>query len=159
MSQANTDFEILDYLPEDDGYTLPAYIKPIPRLHNEVRFRFRPLDIIERSVLMAFKDRSYEKEIAKKFCEILAVKISEWSIQMRSGDTIVPMPIDPIYIQKLKPPLWIRLVNIVIWGMDGGDLDPAASLKEMEKQLDVDVQAIVEGARVIDARVEDLRKN
>lgn len=157
MSQA--DIEILDYIPEDDGYTLPCYVKASPRLHNEVRFRFRPVDIVERSVLMAFKDRNYEKAIAEKFCEILAAKIVEWSLRMRLNDTVVPAPIDPKFIRRLQPSLWIRLVNIVIWGVDGGDLDPEAGVKELEKQLDADMQAIIDGKGVVDARVEDLRKN
>lgn len=151
--------ETLDYIPSDDGYTLGAYIGAVPRLHNEVRIRFRPVDLIERAVLMAFKDRHNEKAITQKFCEVLAVKITEWSVVRKEGDVGCPMPINAESVQSLKPSLWIRLVSIIIWGVDGGDLDPATGTRELESQMDADMDAILAGNKIIDKRLDELRKN
>lgn len=151
--------EVLDYFPEEDGYTLSAYIKEFPRVNNAVRIRFRPVDLIERAVLIAFKDRSYEKLITEKLSEALASRITEWTVMKREAGMLVPLEISKENILRLKPALWIRLVNIVIWGIDGGDLDPGMTEKEIDDQLESDLDAVLTGNPVIDKRLEDLRKN
>jgi hypothetical protein len=150
---------VLDYLPDEDGYTLSAYIRENPRIHNEVRFKFRPVDVIERSVLIAFKDRNYEKTITEKFCEVLAARITEWSVHSQSAGAPVPMEISTATVRRLRPSLWIRLVNIVIWGIDGGDVDPTLEVKQMDQQLESDMDAVLAGTPIVEKRVEELRKN
>ena len=155
----NSQDVLLDYFPEEDGYTLAAYIAEVPRLHNAVRFRFRPVDLIERSILLAFKDRNYEKAITEKFCELLSQRITEWSLTERNGEALLPMAISAAKIRRLRPTLWTRLVNIVIWGVDGGDADPGLSIDKLSDRLDADMQALLANRPVIDQQVEDLRKN
>ena len=155
----NSQDVLLDYFPEEDGYTLAAYIAEVPRLHNAVRFRFRPVDLIERSILLAFKDRNYEKAITEKFCELLSQRITEWSLTERTGETSLPMAVTAAKIRRLRPTLWTRLVNIVIWGVDGGDADPGLSIDKLSDRLDADMEAILANRPVIDQQIEDLRKN
>jgi hypothetical protein len=161
MSDPNPNLQepLLDYFPQEDGYTLKAYLAEVPRLHNAVRFRFRPVDLIERSILLAFKDRNYEKAITEKFCELLSQRITQWSLVERSGDTILPMPITAAKIKRLRPTLWTRLTNIVIWGIDGGDVDPGMSIEQLGDRLDADMEAVLANRPVIDQQIEDLRKN
>ena len=155
----NSQDVLLDYFPEEDGYTLAAYVAEVPRLHNAVRIRFRPVDLIERSILLAFKDRNYEKAITEKFCELLSQRITEWSLTERNGEALLPMAISAAKIRRLRPTLWTRLVNIVIWGVDGGDADPGLSIDKLSDRLDADMQALLANRPVIDQQVEDLRKN
>ncbi|MFM8400311.1 MAG: hypothetical protein ACKOAH_20970, partial [Pirellula sp.] len=62
-------------------------------------------------------------------------------------------------IRRLRPTLWTRLVNIVIWGVDGGDADPGLSIDKLSDRLDADMEALLANRPVIDQQVEDLRKN
>ena len=151
---------LLNYFPEDDGYTLSAYIAARPQLTGEVRIRYRPTEQLERAVLMEVNSNHSEKEISKKFAEVMARKIVEWDIEMIGPDNVmVPMPITGANILRLKPPLWIRIINIVVWGQDGGDMDPKAKIAEIKSQVDADYEAILNGGKVGDVRLESERKN
>lgn len=151
---------LLDYFPDDDGYTLDAYIGAVPMLNNEVRFKFRPTDILERSIYLAFREKHAEKAITEKFSQVIAAKIESWSLVRREGETVVPMEITPDRIKRLRPPLWMRLINIVIWGVDGGDIDPGLSTVEMGDQIEADMEALLDKSQaIIDKRLEEARKN
>jgi hypothetical protein len=160
MSQDQSKPDLLDYFPDDDGYTLDAYLSPVPLIHNEVRIKFRPTDILERSVYLAFREKASEKQITEKLANVLAGKIESWNLVERTKDAVVPMPILPEKIKRLKVSLWMRLVNIVIWGVDGGDVDPGLPTKEMGDQIDSDMEALMDKSQaIIDKRLEEARKN
>ncbi len=86
--------ETLDYIPEDDGFTFPCYLAPVPRMNNPIRFRFRPTPPEERAILVQIgKDKS-EMLISKKLASYMASRVVEWDIQQRVGDQLVPLPIN-----------------------------------------------------------------
>ena len=161
MSQEQAKPALLDYFPDDDGYTLDAFIAAVPLMHNDVRIKFRPTDIPERSIYIAFRDKANEKALTEKLGNILASKIESWNLTRQVGENeFVPMEIIPDRIKRLKPILWMRLVNIVVWGVDGGDLDPGFTAKQMSDELENDINALMEkGQAIIDKRLEDARKN
>lgn len=151
---------LLDYIPDDDGYTLPAYIAPLQMLHNAVRFTYRPVDILERAIFVEVNRKGSEKLVNEKFAEAMAKKLTEWDIQQRTKDgTLLPLPITKNNILRLKPALWVRMLNIVLWGVDGGDLDPDIPRDEIDKETDSDFDAILAGQRIGEARLEGDRKN
>lgn len=151
--------ELLDYFPDDDGFTLKAYIKAFPLVHNEVRIQYRPVELLERAVLLTFKEKNYEKTICQNFSEVLAKRIVSWSLTIKAGDAVVPMEITAKNVERLKPALWVRLVNIVIWGIDGGDVDPGLSTAEIADRLASDMDALLNKQTFNDAKVEEIRKN
>ena len=152
--------QLLNYFPDDDGYTLDAYIAPTARLTTAVRFSYRPTEIVDRALLWEVNTKHSEKEVSKKFAEVLATKIVKWDIEMMGPDKVlVPMPINVSSILRLKPALWIRILNIVIWGVDGGDVDPAIPADEMKAKIDREFEELLKGGRPVDVAVEALRKN
>lgn len=151
---------LLNYFPDEDGYTLSAYIAGVPRLHGPVRVRYRPTEQLERAVLLEVNQNHSEKEVTKKFAAVMASKLSEWDVeQLGPSEVMIPMPITPENMLRLKPALWIRLINIMLWGADGGDVDPDLNIEEIKKQVDADYEAILKGDKIGDARLDAERKN
>ena len=151
---------LLDYIPDDDGYTLDAYIEPVRLLHNAVRFSYRPVDILERAVLVEINRSLSEKDVNGRFADVMAKKLTKWDVQQRTkDDTLIPLPITKNNLLRLKPSLWVRMLNIVLWSVEGGDLDPAMPRDEILKASDLDFEAILAGQRIGDVRLEGDRKN
>jgi hypothetical protein len=153
--------ELLDYYPpNEDGYTLPAYIKASPMLHKEVRLTFRPTPVEERGVIMDCFRSLGESKSSSYVAEMLASKIKSWNLTIPGPENIrLPMPITQDWILRLKPAIWIRLVSIVIWGTDGGDLDPKLDLEDQLSEVEQQVRAIIDKQRPIDVKVEGELKN
>lgn len=156
---ANEPQELLDYIPEDDGYTIPVFYKPAPRIHGEVRFRYRPIEILERAILVEFKERKAEREVEEMFAGVIAGRITEWSLVEKVDNVDVPMPVTKAKVLRLKAPLFLRMVNTVIWGFDGGDEDPKLSIDKTGEDIERMAKALAEGRPISDVIVEDLRKN
>lgn len=104
---------------DNDGYTLSAYIKGVPRLHPDVRFRYRPTEHLERV--------RTEKEIANcgndteakemLLAEVIAKKIVSWDVKGAQPNVAT--------ILRIRSKVFIdRLANIVYFGIEGGDTDP-----------------------------------
>ncbi len=134
---------LLDYYPDDEDYTLDAYIAAVPMTSNEVRFKYRPTDIIERSVYLAFREKATEKAVTEKLSAVMAAKIASWNLVRKEGNAIVPMEITADWVKRLKPSIWMRLVNVVVWGMDGGDPDPGIADHLQPSEVDDDMAALM----------------
>ena len=69
-----------------------------------------------------------------------------------------PEPVRVQAVASLQRPR--RDINIVIWGVDGGDIDPGLSTDEMGDQLESDMEALLDKSQaIIDKRLEEARKN
>lgn len=153
--------ELLDYFPADsDGYTFPAYIQGIPGLHNEIRFSFRPTPMEERGVIMDVFRSLGEGKSSDYIAELLAAKIVSWDITMLGPEKVrIPMPITKDRIRRLRPAIWLRMVSIVIWGTDGGDIDPKLETDEQLSEAEQQIRAIIDKARPVDHKVDAEIKN
>ena len=153
--------ELLDYIPmDDDGYTLDAYIAARPLLHNAVRIKYRPTPVSDRALLIDVSRQVDEKRFAKHMAEWIAKHIVSWDLKVRNADGITePMPIETKTILSVKPQLWLRLVNIVCWGTDGGDTDPNWTDEESMSDAERELQAVLNKQNRADATLDDLQKN
>ena len=111
-----------------DGLTEKAFIAAVPRLHGEVRIKFRPptterlnrfIDGLKKQSLVA---------LAKAETEAMATNIVEWDLKDPDGALL---PIKNATVAALQTTLFNRLKDIVIYGRDGGDADPEEELKEL----------------------------
>jgi hypothetical protein len=153
--------ELLDYFPVDsDGYTFPAYMQGIPGLHNAVRFSFRPTPMEERGVIMDVFRSLGEGRSCQYLAELLAAKIVSWNLTTVGPEKVrVAMPISKDAILRLRPAIWIRMVSIVIWGTDGGDIDPDLETSEQLSEAEQQIRAIIDKARPVDHKVDEELKN
>jgi hypothetical protein len=161
MTQSQTRGPVLlDYIPEDDGYTLDAYIAGRLALHNPVRITYRPTDSITRAVLVNVVQGSQkEREILKHLAAYLQTRIVSWSIQEVTEGVTRTLPITAANLLRLKPFLWERLCDIVIWGRSGGDADPSIPKTVEEDEFDEEFAAVLAGSKPVDAKVETLQGN
>lgn len=120
----------LDYVPAEGDFTETRYIAARERLHSGVFVSFRPMDIMGRAMLVEVRNRT-ENEV--KFLEILIKELTKrvtgWSLTMPAipsdpKSEQVPMPIEEKYVRALKPALLNRMLDVVIWSVDGGDVPP-----------------------------------
>jgi hypothetical protein len=153
--------EILDYYPtDDDGYTLEAYISERPLLHSAVRIKYRPTPVMDRALLIDVNRQVNEKRFAKHLSDWLADHIVSWDLKSQKPDgTFEPMPIDTKAVLSIKPQLWLRLVNIVCWGSDGGDPDPDWTDEETVSDAERELQAVMNKRNKVDAVLDQLQKN
>jgi hypothetical protein len=120
----------LDYVPDTSDFTETRYIAGRERLHSGVFVTFRPFDIMQRATLLEVRNRTANEV---KFLEILirelTKRVTGWSLTMPAipsdpKSEQVPMPIEEKYVRSLKPALLNRMLDIVIWSADGGDVPP-----------------------------------
>jgi hypothetical protein len=108
----------------EDGYTATAYIAARRNIHSEVRFSFRPCVVEERTkVINAVRKDDDNADLITG--DMLSKKITKWSLP--SGK------LNAKSIMKLKPAIFNRLFDIVITGIDGGDVDPDKSDKSTKE--------------------------
>lgn len=153
--------ELLDYIPmDDDGYTLDAYIAARPLLHNAVRIKYRPTPVQDRSLLIDVNRQVDEKRFAKHLSDWIASHIVMWDLVQKTEQGVtVPLEITTKTVMSLKPQLWLRLVNIVCWGSDGGDPDPEWTNEETLSDAERELKAVLNKQNKADAALEDLQKN
>ncbi len=94
-----------------DGYTRKAYIEPVERLHEELRFDYRPMlgeevETIEQAVGNA-ESKAKGNLIA---CHSLAKQIQSWSEVDEIGEAV---PVSAENVRRLQPTLRIVLYLIV----------------------------------------------
>jgi hypothetical protein len=136
----------LDYVPAEGDFTETRYIAARERLHSGVFVTFRPFDIMQRAMLVEVRNRTANEV---KFLEILIKELTKrvtgWSLTMPAIPTDpksehIPMPIEEKYVRSLKPALLNRMLDMVVWSADGGDVPPngeqsVATTDEFESRI------------------------
>lgn len=121
---------VLDYVPDTSDFTETRYIAARARLHSGVFISFRPVDIMQRAMLLEVRSRVNEAKFVEVLVRELSKQITEWSLTMLANPSdpasgeMVPMPVTEKYVKTLRPILLNRMLDIVIWGADGGDVPP-----------------------------------
>lgn len=162
MSQSKKRPQTIDYIPtDDDGYSEDAYIAPKELVHNAVRFTYRPTPVEERALMIDVNRSVDETRFAAHCSRFLAKRIIRWDIVEKTtdGSAPMPMPLSESNIMRLKPALWMRMVNIVIWGTEGGDPDPEWEASKATSDAEVLLEAILARKNRADAKLEALQKN
>ena len=112
----------------DDGYTVTRYIAGIERLYGAVRVTFRPASAEQ---LEAFRMKLSSDDgvgNAKKIAEATAMRIVSWNVRDRDGK---PAEVSAKVVRSLQTRLQARFVSVVLWGADGGDVDPEEGESEL----------------------------
>lgn len=133
-------------LTDDDGYTLTRYVGNAPLMYDAARFTFRPLSSVPRAKLVSSKDRFENDQLVMGLCGILAERITEWNLVDHKGQ---PLPITAESCLLIHPALQQRLINIIIWSIEGGDIDPQKQrtreqVRDIPKLLDDDESGVIE---------------
>jgi hypothetical protein len=134
----------LDFIP-DDGYTEEGYIKAEPFIHGELRFRFRPRLVEEKSQILDQADAAGRNGESDKFdqrvAKMLSLAVAEWSLKDSKGGTVA---ISARTILQLKPRLNYKLYQIVM-GMIPTDIDPNWPAEKQDAALDQEYESALSG--------------
>lgn len=124
MSKKNQSPSDPHVIPDDDGYTLTRYIEGVPRMYGALRFTYRPVPSIRRAKFRDGQKNESEEASLKYVANAAAQRIKEWNAVDLNGK---PLPINMAGVLDLHPSLQVRLMNIVVYSIEGGDADPEAS--------------------------------
>lgn len=120
-----------------DGYTQQAYLEPIERLHDGLRFSFRPVTVEESSEFLASLAGNTPKRQEQLTARLLVKKVAGWNLLYPSGHANEGKPVERTEANflKLNRRLSSRLTNVVL-GIEPWDEDPEAAAKEEEERKD-----------------------
>ena len=138
-----------------DGYTQPGFIRPVDRLHDALRFRFRAVLSAQRSALVQTAERVTASEFDRQARELLVQNVLEWNLADTAGQ---PMAVNREAIDRLQPELFLKLYRIV-FGYDASEVDPEWPTDQQYK-LATDARAAESAGKTIgEIREEQDEKN
>ena len=138
-----------------DGYTQPGYIQPVDRLHNALRFRFRPVLADERSRLTDTAPTTTAAGYLRQVAALLAEKLVDWDIADPLGNAV---DVSPSNVLRLQPELLLKLQQIVL-GVMASDLDPRWPDEQINRLAEEDLAATAAGCSIGEARQQESEKN
>lgn len=136
----------------EDGWTLAGYVAAVPNGHPEIRFTYRPTPIEERELMVTAINRVPDTDplgANRLLAKYLASKVKSWSIAL-------PLIADSML--RLKPLIWLRLRDIVIYGTGVSDTDPEWK-QESTDPATIDKLLAELQSRPGETVVEELAKN
>ena len=107
-------------LPRDDGYTVSAFIRGRERMYPDLRFSFRPVLSPEWAEFAERTPQTVPDRMRHNAAGIVNSIVS-WDAKDRRGK-VVEITADNVL--RLHRDLFMRIVDIVINSVDGGDPDP-----------------------------------
>jgi hypothetical protein len=137
-----------------DGYTQPGYIRPVERLYDAMRFRFRPVLAEERNRLIDVAGSSiagYTRQMAA----LMAEKMVDWDITDHLGNEV---ELSAANLLRLQPELSLKLQQIVL-GAIASDVDPRWSDEQVNRLAEEELAATVAGCTIGEARQQESEKN
>ena len=139
-------------VPDDDGYTLSRYIDGVPRQYGALRFRYRPVSAIRRAKFRdGAKPGDNEETLLRRCAKGVAQCLIDWDAKDIKNNYL---PKTDAGVLQLHPQLLTRLINIVVYSIEGGDPDP---LVVVDSSTDDDQDVF--GEIPDDELVEGSRKN
>lgn len=142
-----------NYFP--DGYTQSSYIAAVPRLHDELRFAYRPVLIEERNELAALAQGPSRTSYARHAAALIAERLIEWNLRDAAAD---PLEVTATNILRLHPQLFQKLLDVVL-GLSPSDIDPTWSEEQTERIVEERELAAAKDISVGEVRQEQAEKN
>lgn len=128
------------FVSDDDGYTEECYFEASERMYPAVRFDFRPIRVLDRvQIVEELRDlnrKGRAKDAERYIAEEVATRIARWEFLGEDGHPVdgVPSP-KKDSVLKLKPQLFVRFADVVIYGTEAGDDDPGVPEDEKGEKL------------------------
>jgi hypothetical protein len=123
LSQSNSSSSSDPYvIPDDDGYTLSRYIEGVSLQYGALRFTYRPVSALRRAKFRdGAKPGDTEETLLRRCAKGVASRLVKWDAVDLKGS---PLPTTDAGVLQLHPQLLTRLINVVVYSIEGGDPDP-----------------------------------
>jgi hypothetical protein len=102
-----------------DGQTRRGFLKGVPNLHEDVRFRYRPATVSEASEFFESGAGLGARAAEERTAEFIARHLVDWSIHAEGG----LVPPTAANLLRLVPKVYNQLAAVIL-GNQGGDTDP-----------------------------------
>lgn len=127
------------YIP--DGYTINGYIAAVPGLYEAVRFRYRPMQAIERAEFFNRRDKLPVESQTKGNAQAIVDRLESWDLTigpevealgcgLKAGE---PIPLTVEHVKRVNPVLFARLFSMIC-GTEPPDDDPKATTPRREPE-------------------------
>jgi len=113
-----------------DGYTKDGYIGAVPNLHDEVKFKYRPMLAEQVESLSAAVEKAEPAKAALLVASSMCKQLTEWSETFSAPENL-PAAINLENVRRLHPLVLAKLRRIVE-GISPGDLPPDADSKAVD---------------------------
>jgi hypothetical protein len=145
----------------NDGQSRKFFLRGSPQRYSDVRGEYRPALPEERSMIVADTQGAKDPAQAERIlAKSLATRILSWDLRRRDAEGgLIELKITAQNILGLDPGLMYRLVNIAIYGSDGGDVDPAWKTAEKIEHDETAQDSALSGAGFGDQALENTEKN
>ena len=138
-----------------DGYTRDGFVQAAPLVHGELRFRYRPALVEERSQLVdsaaIAKSDAYDRQAAA----FMAQKIVAWSLVEQHGREV---HVSAAALLRLQPELFVKVYRVIM-GWAASDIDPRWPLEAVSEVAAEELAAAVQGRSVGEIAEEHDEKN
>ena len=108
-------------LVDSDGYTITRYLDGVQGLYGPLRFTYRPVTAAMRAELNDVIKNQSNAQTFGTFCKALAKQLVDWTATSHDGKDVA---ITKDGVASLHPALSLRLVDVVLWSVSPGDIDP-----------------------------------
>lgn len=127
-----------------DGCIAKGYIRPVPGLHDGLRFDFRPVLVEEHDALTVLMSKTAPLDGSKLMAREICKRIKRWSLTDHTG---APVPVLPENVLRLQRKLFLRVCEIVM-GAEASDVDTEANddAASSDDYLRRQALAVLEGA-------------
>ncbi len=113
-----------------DGYTKDGYIAAVERLHDELRFKFRPMLPEQLESLSAAVEKADASKASLLVAAAMQKHVTEWGETWEAPECL-PASLIVDNFRRLHPLVLAKLRRIVE-GVSAGDLDPKSTSKPTE---------------------------
>lgn len=140
-----------------DGYNQEGYILAEPRMHEELRFTYRPVLIAERDKFLAeARDPAAPPgTFSKLSAALVATKIKKWSLV---DDQDRPQSISKETMLTITPTLFTKICDVVL-GFTASDEDPTWTKAQAQAYDEAAAEARMLGVGHAEARENIEAKN
>lgn len=141
-----------------DGYTRTGYIAAVERLHDELRFEYRPMLPEQVETLQDATEKKTPSEGIRLVAAALAKQITSWSETAGEDANATPVPINFEHVRRLHFSVINKLYRIVA-GISPSDPVPEAKEAEQDEYVASLLASATEGRAIGVIEAEKAEKN
>lgn len=137
-----------------DGFTEPAYLAAVPRMHAEIRFEFRPMLYREREFFREKIAAGGQTQV-NAMAAAIAAHVVHWDV-LGEGGKAAAITVDNV--SRLRPIAFAKMYDVIA-GYLPSDIPPEANGPEAKDATAAELAAKLETQYFGDAKQEAAVKN
>ena len=146
--------KLTNYIPKN--FLQSGYIALVPRLHDALRFKYRPAVVLERAELRAAAAADPQGGLERCAAALLLNKLACWDYHGPDSSAILPITRENLL--EMHGEVFSKLYQVV-FGMRPSDIDPMWPAEKVAEQTRDERQAAAQACSIGEVREERYEKN